>query len=93
MISRASDRFWKAYHKLPGPIQQRVRASFEQFKVDPYHRSLAFKRIRGTRDSYSARIGLEYRAVGSLRQGVIVWHWIGPHAEYDRLVARPGGMD
>jgi hypothetical protein len=32
------------------------------------------------------RIGLGWRALGLLQGDVMIWFWIGPHAEYDRLV-------
>jgi len=45
-----------------------------------------FKKPEGEESIYSVRIGLEYRALGVMRKGRIVWYWIGNHAEYDRLV-------
>jgi len=33
------------------------------------------------------RISLGYRAVGVKSDGdEIIWFWIGPHAEYDKLI-------
>jgi hypothetical protein len=54
---------------------------------DPGHASLRFKQVHSTRQIYSARIGLGYRALGVRDGDTIVWFWIGSHAEYDRLVA------
>jgi hypothetical protein len=35
---------------------------------------------------YSARVGAHYRAVGTRKtDDLIVWYWIGTHAEYDKL--------
>jgi hypothetical protein len=34
----------------------------------------------------SARVGLQYRAVGELVGDTITWFWIGSHDEYDRLL-------
>jgi len=31
-------------------------------------------------------VGLGYRALGILEGEVIVWFWIGTHAEYDQLL-------
>ena len=36
----------------------------------------------------SVRIGRSYRALGIRQQDEVTWFWIGPHAEYDQLVAR-----
>jgi hypothetical protein len=35
---------------------------------------------------YSLRIGLGYRALGVTEGTVVVWFWIGSHAECDRLL-------
>lgn len=34
----------------------------------------------------SARLGLDYRAVGIRRGNGIFWFWIGSHADYDALL-------
>jgi hypothetical protein len=36
---------------------------------------------------YSARVGLGYRALGTLIGDAVVWTWIGSHDEYERLIA------
>jgi hypothetical protein len=35
---------------------------------------------------WSVRIGLSYRALGYIENQEIVWYWIGPPAEYDRIL-------
>jgi hypothetical protein len=42
--------------------------------------------VHATRPIYAARVGLGYRALGIVEGDVIVWVWIGTHAEYDRLL-------
>ena len=37
---------------------------------------------------YAVRIDLDWRAVGVLQEGTMVWFWIGPHAEYEKLLAK-----
>jgi hypothetical protein len=32
------------------------------------------------------RIGLAYRALGQIDGEPIVWFWIGPHGDYNKLV-------
>jgi hypothetical protein len=49
---------------------------------------LQFKRLRADRQTYSIRIGLGYRALGTRFDDALVWYWIGPHAEYDRLISQ-----
>ncbi len=55
------------------------------FKRDPSHRALDFKKLAGTKDLYSVRIGMYHRAIGRLSHSEIVWIFIGGHDEYDRL--------
>jgi hypothetical protein len=35
---------------------------------------------------YSARVGLGYRALGQMDGQDIVWFWIGPYTDYDKLL-------
>lgn len=74
MKSFAHPDFWKAYRKLPPPIRRQAREAFRLWLEDPFHQSLQFKRLRGTREPfYSVRIGIKWRAVG-LRDGDdMVW--------------------
>jgi hypothetical protein len=43
-------------------------------------------RLEGDDDLYSARIGLDYRALAVMRKDRLVWYWIGSHSDYDRLI-------
>jgi len=87
MTSHTSSRFWKNYQRLPKHIQRQAREAYKQFLGDPYHPSLQFKRVHTSLPIYSARINLEYRVVGIRNKSDIVWFWIGPHAEYEKLIA------
>jgi len=55
-------------------------------RLTPYHRSLDFKRVGKKYPTYSVRIGMGWRAVGFKRDNIIVWFWIGSHADYDRII-------
>jgi hypothetical protein len=33
------------------------------------------------------RIDLDWRAVGVMKDGTMVWFWIGSHSAYERLLA------
>jgi len=35
---------------------------------------------------WSARVGLHYRTLAVEQGADIVWFWIGPHAECDRMI-------
>lgn len=86
MISRATARFWKSYAELPAHVQRQARAAYRLFRDDPRHPGLRFKQVHPTEPVYSVRVGLTYRALGRREDpDMIVWFWIGSHAEYDRL--------
>ena len=88
MTSRLHASFHRDFAKLPRDIQQRARAAYRRFQVDPTHPSLQFKRLHAKLPLWSVRVSDSYRAVG-IRQNddEIIWFFIGTHAEYDRLLA------
>jgi hypothetical protein len=43
--------------------------------------------VHASEPIYSVRIALDYRALGFLESGEIIWFWIGTHAGYERLLA------
>jgi hypothetical protein len=87
MKHRASPRFWRHYRALPSEIQQMADRGYQMLLLDPRHPSLHYKRIGKL---WSARVGLHHRALATERDGVMVWVWIGSHAEYDLLLRRKG---
>jgi hypothetical protein len=84
--SRTTRSFRAAFATLPAEIQRQARDAYRLFRGDPRHPGLRFKKIEQTENVYSIRIGLGYRALGALEDSVVVWFWIGSHADYDRLV-------
>lgn len=85
MISKRTPEFRKQLCALPRDVRLQAYKAYRQFKQDPYHPGLQFKRIRG--DIYSVRIGLHFRALGERSASdEITWFWIGSHAEYDKLL-------
>jgi len=88
MKSHTAARFRKAFQRLPEQIQRQAREAYRLFKQDPFHPSLRFKRIHPKKPIYSARIGVHYRAVGVRAKDVVVWFWVGPHGDYDKLISR-----
>lgn len=80
-------RFWVLYRELPKEIQKLADKNYRLLKTDPSHPSLQFKKLGGTKNLWSVRIGLSYRALGRETSRGIVWFWIGSHAEYDRLIS------
>jgi mRNA-degrading endonuclease RelE of RelBE toxin-antitoxin system len=87
MKSHINDDFLKAYRKLPKPVRQQARKVYQLFKQNPQHPSLNFKPIHSTKPIYSARVSRSYRTIGVINGDVIIWFWIGSHADYDKLIA------
>ena len=87
MRSRTTERFRRTYAGLPEQVQRQAREAYRLFAQNPQHPGLRFKRVHPTLPVYSARVNLDYRAIGVLDGDEIVWFWIGTHAEYDQLLA------
>lgn len=89
MKSKTSKRFRELLRDLPPDVRRQALAAYRQFKRDPYHPSLHFKRVSQTDPIYSARVGDGYRALGVRRPSdTILWYWIGSHADYDKLLGK-----
>jgi hypothetical protein len=86
MQSQTTRRFWRLFSALPDDIQRDAKRAYRLFQSNPAHPGLQFKKLEGEDHIYSARIGLEYRALAFMKKDRIVWYWIGSHSEYDRLV-------
>ncbi len=86
MKSFTSRRFRRMYASLPEDVQIRAKRAYRLFQRNPRHPGLNFKKVDEQNGIYSARLGLGYRAVGQLDGEDIVWFWIGPHGEYDKLL-------
>ena len=86
MKHRALPRFWKLYSQLLKETRELADKNFDLLKSHPQHPSLHFKKVDPVRKIWSARVGVQYRALGVEKSDGIVWFWIGTHAEYDKLV-------
>jgi len=84
--SLATRRFWNLLNALPNDIQKLAARNYHQWRQDPSHPSLHFRRLKGSGDRYTIRVGDHYRALGRLSSGTMTWVWIGTHSDYDRLV-------
>jgi hypothetical protein len=80
---RTNTAFWSHYDRLAPEIRRLADKNFALLKADPLHPSLRFKRVGRL---WSARVGLNHRALCVRRDDDCVWFWIGTHAEYDRLI-------
>jgi hypothetical protein len=88
VISRTTEKFRALFVPLPNTIKVQAKEAYQQFKRDPYHPSLQFKRVHSSKPVYSVRINLDYRAVGIIQDNEIVWFWIGSHNVYEKLLKK-----
>ncbi|MGA2176895.1 MAG: hypothetical protein ABSH38_18120 [Verrucomicrobiota bacterium] len=86
MISRTHAQFWECFNALPEDVQRIAKEKYRLWDRDCFHPSLHFKPLKD--DVWSVRINQSYRALGRRKGALIVWFWIGTHAEYDKLVQR-----
>jgi len=87
MLSRITPEFLRLYRQLDPEIRRKVLRAHKLFLNNPRHGSLRFKRVKGRRYVYSARIDENFRVLGELNGDTITWHWIGPHNQYDRMIS------
>jgi hypothetical protein len=79
----ATPNFWDCYKKLPESVRNVADRNFALLKRDSSHPSLHFKKVGRF---WSARVGIQYRALAVESGEDLVWFWIGSHADYDRLI-------
>jgi hypothetical protein len=84
--SKTTEKFRTLYQSIPKPIQEKAKVAYQLWSDNPDHPSLRFKKVHTKLSIYSARIDLDWRAVGILDGDEVVWFWIGPHAEYEKLL-------
>ena len=85
MSHRVARKFWLLFADLPPEVQTLARSSFLLLKTNPQLPSLHLKRVGRY---WSARVGASCRALGVSSPDGIVWFWIGPHEEYERIIKR-----
>ena len=78
--------FWERYRQLPKDIQELADKNHVLLGSHPHHPSLQLKKVGKSKQLWSVRVGMHYRALGLDKPEGIVWFWIGTHAEYDKLL-------
>lgn len=86
--SVTTERFRKAFDKLPKEIQEGARSTYKLWKVNNHHPSLHFKQVNMRQPIYSVRVGLSHRALGLKQKETVIWFWIGSHEDYNNLIAQ-----
>ena len=88
MDSYLTDDFLACFGRLPDSVKEKARKNYRLWKQNHNHPSLQFKQVLTTDPIYAVRIGISWRALGLREDDAIYWFWIGPHAEYDKLLNR-----
>ena len=88
MKSRVTRDFRAALAVLPKDVQRKAQSAYQLFLSDPTHPGLQLKLVKPVKQIYSVRIGRRYRALGVKYDDVILWFWIGSHAEYDEVLSQ-----
>jgi hypothetical protein len=83
-------RFRELFRDLPIDIKGLAYDAYRTFKRDPFDPRLRFKCVNKKDSLWSARVGRGYRALGVReKDDEIIWIWIGPHREYEKILADP----
>jgi len=86
MKSKSTKQFRALFAHLPQDVQLVAHRAYEQFRADPSYPGLDFKQVSRKGPTYSARVGIHYHALAVRKEAYWLRFWIGPHAEYDRLL-------
>jgi len=86
--SHTTAKFRELLDAAPEQVRAKAEAAYRLWADNPAHPSLRYKKVHRELPIYSVRIDIDWRAVGVLRDGEIVWFWIGPHDEYEQLLAK-----
>ena len=82
-MHRTTPQFRRNFERLPASVQRTARRNFRLLTENPRHPSLRFGKVG---KFWSARVGLAYRALAVEDGDGFIWVWIGPHADYDRIL-------
>lgn len=86
MRSRTTAKFRALYQSTPKAIQDKAKAAYQLWSENPDHPSLRFKKVHSKLPIYSVRVDLDWRAVGVMEGDMVLWFWVGPHDEYEKLL-------
>ena len=84
MRSRTVRSFWRLYGELPASVQTQARQAYTLFTANPDHTSLQFKKLQGSGELWSVRLGGEYRAVCRRDGATVTWFWIGTRQSFGK---------
>jgi hypothetical protein len=84
VTDKTDPAFWSQFARLPREVQDAARHKHREWLGNPFHPSLSFRELAP--GLWSVRINRQYRALGRRRADLVVWFWIGTHADYDRVI-------
>ena len=85
MKSETTEKFRLLFAAASSDRQICIRAAYRLWRENPSHPSLRFKKTHSRLPIYSARVDLDWRAVGIIENDTIIWFWVGPHQQYEAL--------
>ena len=86
MKSETTEKFRALYAAAPPERNARIQSAYKHWLANPGHPSLRYKKVHDRLPIYSARVDLDWRAVGVLKGDTMLWFWVGPHREYEALL-------
>lgn len=88
MTSHTTKRFRQLFADLPPEIQASARKAYRLWRKNPRHPGLRFKQVHNEQPVFSVRITQACRALGVKSENTMIWFWIGPHDDYEAMIAR-----
>lgn len=88
MNSVTTEAFRRCYAAASAQKQAQIKRAYKLWQENPAHPSLRFKKVHDTEPIYSARVDLDWRALGVMEGDTVVWFWVGAHDEYTQLLKR-----
>ncbi|WIG58279.1 MAG: hypothetical protein OJF49_001024 [Ktedonobacterales bacterium] len=85
--NRTTKQFRKLLANLPDDVQRQAKKAFKLYETNPGHPSLNFERLNTKGEYYSARANQQYRVLAKRKSDHMLWFWIGPHDEYEKLLS------
>ncbi len=74
-----TSRFKRAYKSLPIEAKGRIKEALRVLSEDSKHPSLHVKKIKGTKDIWEARAGLDYRITFQIVKDYFILRNVGHH--------------
>jgi hypothetical protein len=82
-MHRTTPDFRKRFQALSEQVRRFAEKNFALLKENPKHPSLQFKKVG---KFWSARVGLDHRALAVEDDQGFIWVWIGRHDHYVKLL-------